>query len=113
MTLTLRWKWTERKGGGGLNAGLVGGAFLQYRRTGRYMKACHIAKAEVRFLLVQTVTSSTGPKHFQMSALTVTGAASMCGLWRRVRWGLWGEGGANKPLQPIVRQGDEFGLQME
>lgn len=44
------------------------------------MKTCHIAKVEVWALLVETVTSSTGPKHFQMSANSITGAASMCKL---------------------------------
>lgn len=49
-------------------------------RGRRYMKTCHIAKVEVWALLVETVTSSTGPKHFQMSANSITGAASMCKL---------------------------------
>lgn len=55
-----------------------GGVSIQYTRSGRYMKACHIAKVEVWSLLVQTVTSRAGPKHFQMSANSVTGAASLC-----------------------------------
>ncbi len=55
-----------------------GGVSIQYTRSGRYMKACHIAKVEVWSVLVQTVTSR--PKHFQMSANSVTEAASMCSL---------------------------------
>lgn len=47
---------------------LVGGVSIQYTGLGRFIKACHIAKVGVRSLLVQTVTSITGPKHFQMSA---------------------------------------------
>lgn len=61
---------------------LVGGVSIQSTRSGRYMTACHIAKVEVWSLLVQTVTSSMGPKHFQMSANSITGAASMCSSWR-------------------------------
>lgn len=61
------------------------------RGRGRYMKACHIAKVEVRALLVQTVTSRARPKHFQMSANSVTGAASM---WRLGGGGEgWRDGG--------------------
>lgn len=70
---------------------LVGDVSIQYTRLGRYMKACHIAKAEVWAILVQTVTSSAGPKHFQMSANSITGAASMCSS-RRGRWGRGGGG---------------------
>lgn len=73
---------------------LVGDVSIQYTRPGRYMTACHIAKAEVWSLLVQTVTSSAGPKHFQMSANSVTGAASMCSSWSGGRQGRGGrEGG--------------------
>lgn len=80
------------------------------------MKACHIAKVEVRSLLVQTVTSRARPKHFQMSANSVTGAASMW-RWRGEGWRDGGggreEGREGGALQHIVKERDGFGLQIK
>lgn len=64
----------EMKGGCKCYLG-AGGIFHTCTESGgRYMKSCHFAKVEQRSLLVQTVTSSAGPKHFQMSANTITAA---------------------------------------
>lgn len=69
------------------------------------MKTCHIAKVEVWALLVETVTSSTGPKHFQMSANSITGAASMCKLMSGKSGG---GGGGGRRLQQIVKERNEL-----
>lgn len=87
MAWRTRWKTKEKGACGGGSWGArsaplreTGGSYTVHKVTEKYMKSCHNVKVELWSLLVQTVTASTGPKHFQMSANSVTGAGSVCEL---------------------------------